>query len=210
MIHQIEHRRSFWKDHHVERCQGDSVPRPYEAVPGYTDFFEGRRVLEIGPGEGRQYSHLRDLASAYHVADIVGEVLELPQFERADGRHLIDRYDTRDLGERFDTITFWYVLHHVRLDEAGGFFGFLARHLAPGGALLFNAPHANPEHEMAAGEGDGCATTPWTPDLVHERLGAIGLGAELTVDLAPNCLVFLARPAGAGQAAPARVGDALT
>jgi len=192
MIAELEKRRSFWESHHIVQCQGDSIAMPFNSIDNYKALFAGKRILEIGPGEGRQFDALHHLAATYSVADIVPAVLNQPRYTIAHARHLIDNYESTDLGATFDLITFWYVLHHVRLDEADTFFDFLTRHLALDGRLIFNAPHANPKSEYAKGSGDGCATTPWNLTLVIDLLHARNFTIEQKLDLAPNCLVFVA------------------
>ena len=189
MIQDLKQRSAFWKAHHTVTCQGDSIARPYEALPNYQRLFQGRSTLEIGPGEGRQSAALRQFAADYAIADIVPAVLKLPVHAGA-AHHLIRDYAIDDFKVRYDVVCFWYVLHHVLKDEGDSFIAFVARHLKPGGAAIFNAPHANPAHELAADEGNGCQTTPWTPTEVGALLLRHGLSIERRVNLAGNCLVF--------------------
>lgn len=194
MIQDLSKRSNFWRDHHAVQCQGDSIARPFEALANYASLFRGRSVLEIGPGEGRQSVALRPLARSYAIADIVPAVLKLAVHEGTD-RHLIRDYAKDDLGTRFDVVCFWYVLHHILRSEADAFLAFIMRHLKPGGVVLFNAPHANPAHELADHEGNGLQTTPWTPAEVETLLARHGLSIERSRNLAANCLVLHAVPA---------------
>ncbi len=143
----------------------------------------------------------RKLAKTYAIADIVPAVLKLPVHAGAD-HHLIRDYETDDLGTRFDVVCFWYVLHHILRSEADAFFSFVTHHLKSGGAVLFNAPHANPTHELADHEGNGFQTTPWTPAEVESLLARHGLSITTSRNLAANCLVYQAQPAPITSALP--------
>ncbi|MCC6676101.1 MAG: methyltransferase domain-containing protein [Phycisphaerales bacterium] len=192
MIQDLQHRAEFWAEHHRVPCQGDSIARPFVHVPGWRGLVTGRSVLEIGPGEGRQFAELRPLAASYAIADIVPKVLENVMYRHA-GRHLITSYHADEFGERFDVICFWYVLHHVLRDEGSAFFEFIERHLAEGGDVIFNTPSASQSVGVTQDGGNGTETTPWQPDEVEALLHRVGLGIVHRAELAHNCLVIHAR-----------------
>jgi|GEM_PF-2896093 len=189
MLKDLVKRSEFWTEHHRVPCQGDSIPRPFEAIPNWRSVVSGKDILEIGPGEGRQSVAMRPLARTYSVADISPRVLQLPQ-HAAGERHLIRNYATDDLGTKYDVICFWYVLHHVLRSEVDAFFDFVRRHLRRGGAVLFNSPHAVAEEYLADGEGNGCETTMWTADQVRWHARRHGFRVVSEEDRAANCLLF--------------------
>jgi cyclopropane fatty-acyl-phospholipid synthase-like methyltransferase len=100
----------------------------------YRHLFDGKDVLEIGPGEGRQYHRVCTRATTYWIADISKAVTE-----RYHYAYLIEDYSD-DMGLRFDLIHFWFVLHHVLKEELDDFIGFVNRHIRPHGKILFNHP----------------------------------------------------------------------
>lgn len=188
MIECLTQRSQFWTEHHIAKCQGNSIARPFEAIPDYPDVLIDRTILEIGPGEGRQARVASRLGAVYAIADISPGVLGRAQYA-GFGRFLITDYASDDFDARFDVVCFWYVLHHVLLDEADAFFGFVKRHMKPGGSAIFNAPHANPASQIAAGNGNGLQTTPWTIPHVLELVERHGLSVRFSADLAPNCFL---------------------
>ena len=155
MLENIVERADYWQHHlspYLDRHDlSDSIPYPYD---GMEHLFDGKDVLEVGPGRGRQYQRLKGRVRSYSVCDIVA--LDPDIFGGADGRYVISSYSS-DLGTEFDVVHFWYVLHHVRTDELADFFRFLARHLEYGGVAVFNTPWlGNPRGWYV---GDGIGTT---------------------------------------------------
>ncbi len=191
MIEALTERSQFWTEHHIAKCQGNSIARPFEGLAEYPDVLIDKSVLEIGPGEGRQYRVTSRLAARYGIADISPTVLARDQYAEVD-RFLISDYETDDFGARFDVVCFWYVLHHVLMDEADAFFSFVKRHLEPGGVVLFNSPHANPATQLASGKGNGLQTTQWSVPSVIDLLKRHELEVRFSRDLAPNCLLIQA------------------
>lgn len=166
-IPNLEERRKVWGE---RRNRGpanghdlrDSLPYPFDNV-GIAPMFDRAGVMEIGPGNGRQYDRVRERTRLYCIADISQSVLMEPVFSEADGRFLIDNWG-QDFSVRFDVVHFWYVFHHVRHDEMFDFFNFVHRHLRCGGLAAFNGPQ--PINVQGAREGDGCGTTYSDPGIV--------------------------------------------
>lgn len=106
----------------------------------------GRRVLELACGSGRLTVPL-----ALAGFDVVGGDLSPAMLEQARRAATVRgaavellQLDMRDFdlgGRRFDSIVVATnsVLHLSTLDDFSGFFGSVARHLAPGGRLVFDA-----------------------------------------------------------------------
>ena len=158
MIDDLELRRAHWdkpenRAPRDEHDLTDSLPYPFEGVE---HLFDGKDVLEIGPGRGRQYERIKTAVQSYSVCDISPAALTEPVFADVTARYLLSDYG-KDFTDRFDVVHFWYVLHHVRLDELGNFFGFVARHLRTSGMALFNSPQVG--DVLAYRPGDGLGTT---------------------------------------------------
>lgn len=141
----------------------DSLPYPFE--PTLTHIYRNRDVLELGPGNGRQYERVVKLTSSYCIADIAPSVMVDPVFASASDKFILSGWEDT-LHRSFDVIHFWYVLHHIRLDEMLAFFRFIARHLRQGGLVAFNLPElVNVQGPM---EGDGEGTTYSDPVIIKE------------------------------------------
>jgi SAM-dependent methyltransferase len=193
MLSNLAERRAFWRERHTAVFQGDSIATPFL---GLENLFRGKKVLEIGPGEGRQFEVIFRYARTYAVADIVPEVLEQKRYAGV-GRHLIRDYRTDDFGERFDLITFWYVVHHLRRQELDDFVGFLDRHLATPGILFFNLPGRLPP-DLPEGSSqhrtvdDGMQTTDFRFETVSAALSRRHITCVGNAELSSNCHVVVA------------------
>ena len=164
MKYNIENRLEHWSSGWTAKNQGDSDPAPFI---NYVKYFVGADVLEIGPGEGRAYEVVRRVVSSYYIADISESVLKAPVWNNVDGKHLIRGWD-KGFGFQFDTVHFWYVLHHVPRCELYDFFIWAADQLRKDGILMFNTPFLG-FHEGAY-KDDGVQTTPYTVGEVTSLL----------------------------------------
>lgn len=135
----IDERISFWNEKHVVEFQGASPSHKF--LEDYLCIFENKRVMEIGPGEGRQFLYLKEniFPSKYAVMDISPKVLE-NEFYRDLEKYQISSYKN-DFGSVYDIIHFWYVIHHILFEEIPDFKDFLLRHLSKDGDLIFNVPY---------------------------------------------------------------------
>lgn len=144
----------------------DSLPYPFEDA-GLRDIFVCQNVLELGPGNGRQYEKIRPLCASYSIADISPIALRADVFRGVSHKLLIT--DWRELfGVSFNVIHFWYVLHHIQRGELIDFFQFIANHLEYGGSVLFNTPQL--ENVQGSLDGDGIGTTWIDVELVEASL----------------------------------------
>ncbi len=155
MITDLAARRAYWNEPtnrapRDEHDLTDSLPYPFE---GHEWRFYHQCVLEIGPGRGRQYERLRGTTSSYVVCDISPAALLEPVFAGVPKYLLCDYRD--DFVGRFNIAHFWYVLHHVKSEELGDFFAFVARHLRLGGLALFNSPQSTNTPEWYTEDGVG-------------------------------------------------------
>lgn len=156
MLKNHKQRLIHWDTGHDVICMGDSLPLPFLK---YIDMFQDKKVLEIGPGGGRQFIKVKPFTREYAIADISTEVLRNSLYENVT-QLLINDYDA-NFNSLFDIIHFWYVIHHVLREELFSFRDFLARHLNEKGVILFNT--AVLSYPPGAYENDGCLTTPLTP-----------------------------------------------
>lgn len=161
-----DERRSHWDDPKMRapydyHDMSDSLPYPFEPVEG---MFKDKRVLEIGPGRGRQYQRLRIRVKSYAICDITLKALLEPVFDGVVNKYLLRSY-ADDFELRFGIVHFWYVLHHVKPDEVPSFFAFVVRHLVPGGYALFNSPQTGNAREWYT--DDGIGTSYLTAEYLH-------------------------------------------
>jgi len=189
----LEKRKRFWDKREsrgpkVEHDLSDSLPYPFE--PAIQTIFDGKNVLEIGPGNGRQYERLRHRVKSYCVADISASALSEPVFDTADGRFLLETWE-RPVGRMFNVIHFWYVLHHIRLGEMRAFFAFVNKNLVNGGLVAFNNPE--PINVQGQREGDGQGTTYSDVAIVQECSWPLEMLMALPVNMKSTGYVFLLR-----------------
>lgn len=168
-----EARREYWKEN-FKLMRGWSPACPFEVIPNYQVYFLNKDVLEVGPGDGRQFKELCSITKSHSVADIVPEILEQTIFNNTK-KFLIETF-LGYLQEKFDTICFWYVLHHIRRDEGKNFFKFLEKHLREDGYIVFNAPLFSPSHILLNRRpGDGILMSPWTITEIRDILSSLSL-----------------------------------
>lgn len=194
MIERLEERRWLW-DHRGARGPEsghdlhDSLPYPFEDA-GIRPIFKGKKVLEIGPGNGRQYERVMCDASLYSICDIALTVLSEPVFSDVSDKFLVEDWG-QSFGKSFDVIHFWYVLHHIRQDEMKSFFRFVERHLNRNGLVAFNCPQLI--NVQGAPEGDGLGTTYSDPTIVSEMAAPLEIIVSLHLDKKSTGYVFLLR-----------------
>ena len=150
----FQSRLDHWSTGYSTYNQGDSLAHPFL---NYMQYFTGD-ILEIGPGDGRQAKAIMPKASSYSVADIVKEILELPIFKDCKANLLIRDW-AQDYGIRFDTIHFWYLLHHIPRKELQAFVNFLYTHTKEKGKVIFNTPHL--DYDKGNYCDNGVLTTPY-------------------------------------------------
>lgn len=157
-------RKDFWDVKHKSDCQGTTT---FVMLKENLDLFTDKKVLEIGPGEGRQFNLVKGQTQDYSIADISQATLDEKNYVNNVEKYLLEDY-SQDFDVKFDVIHFWYVIHHVRLEEIHSFFGFLDRHLTEDGLLIFNFPETVTFTEGVL-ENDGIKTTPLSTDLIIEH-----------------------------------------
>lgn len=186
LIEDLERRRRYW-DIRTNRApydthdMTDSLPYPFEcAGVSLTTLFRDKDVLEIGPGNGRQYERLRGIARSYCIADIAPDGLDEPAFNdiAPDRKFLLEDWG-QSLGRTFDVIHFWYVLHHIIRNEMTDFFTFVSNHLRKGGAACFNCPE--PTNMQGTWSGDGMGTTYSDPIIVRCAIMDLPLSVVMNV-----------------------------
>jgi 2-polyprenyl-3-methyl-5-hydroxy-6-metoxy-1,4-benzoquinol methylase len=152
----LDERSVYWGERTAESCMGDSTILP--CPDDWREYFKGKRVLEIGPGGGRQTRIVQPLAKSYAIADISLDVLKL---HGGMDKYLIEDYDSplKSLSKlkkstaKFDVIHFWYVLHHVLEEELVPFAKFLFKLLNKNGLVMFNTPINDYPDEVYANNG---------------------------------------------------------
>jgi len=138
-----DERSNFWSDRSNYNFSEDS------SFLKYVDYFKNKKILEIGPGRGRQYKYLKDISLEYSIADISQSILNDPIYSNVKNKYLLDNYFIT-LGKKFDIIHLWYVLHHLTKTEIYSIVNFLFDHLKDDGILLFNYPSHSIEKKYLA------------------------------------------------------------
>lgn len=183
----LKSRIDFWSKKYLTECQGDTLVLPDD----WREYFAGRSVLEIGPGEGRQFSLISSVASKCDVADISTVVLQQPIYSNCS-RFEIKGYD-QEIGYLYDIITFWHVLHHILEDELDLFFHFVLHHLKlPGGRLYFNCPGDRTAYISTVLGSDGMKTTLHSPQAIFAGLIKAGFEVEYYKNTYYNCSIVKA------------------
>lgn len=133
-IENLNERRSFWNAHHVKNCQG-STPVHVDLIKKYCMM---NNVLEIGPGEGRQFDIGFPISRTYDIADISNVVLNRDKYDNVGNKYFIQNYNDVDFKRKYDVVHCWYVLHHVLREETISFINMAYRLLIEGGIFMFN------------------------------------------------------------------------
>lgn len=180
-------RIKYWTNIHFEhRPRISTLAHPFE---DHVDVFKDKNILEIGPGEGRQFKKIQPLSKTYAIADISQKLLEDDLYKNVD-QYLIKDYN-EDFDRKFNIITFWYVLHHVLEEELQDFINFLKRHLVTTGFLYFNSPN-NIIDPDAIGS-NGILVTNYSSINVKNILMESGFTITLEDDKASNCFCIMAQ-----------------
>lgn len=181
-------RAEFWSKHYFAKNQGESDPHPFIYTKDWYLMYQDKKVLEIGPGEGRQFDVLMFYTKDYSIADISREVINQEKFSSCVNNYLIDDWEY-NLNEEYDTICFWYVIHHIKRSESIMFFEFLKRFLKKDGFLHFNYPYkVNGASDNI--DGDGIKTTKWSSELIHECLEFLNFEYIEDIDEENNSVII--------------------
>jgi len=159
---------------------------------------EGATILDVGCGAGEPIArHLIAMGRSVHGVDFSESMLTLSrarfpaqQWTHADMRSL-------DLPGRYGGVIAWDSFFHLTLDEQRDCLPRLARHLAPGGALLFTCGHEEGEVTGTV-EGETVYHASLGPGEYRSILEREGLQQEAFVPEDPDCdfhTVCLARRA---------------
>ena len=166
MIRSLQDRQEFWGEHYIKQCQGTTT----FSKDLLRDTCRNKCVLEIGPGEGRQFDAVFSVAKEYSITDICSVVLAQNKYDVCKGKYLLKSY-TLDTDETFDVIHAWYVLHHVLSAELDSFTELVARHLKPRGVWLFNYAWENRRKHSEDGKG----TTRYSDSVIEQVLTHNGI-----------------------------------
>ena len=132
-IHNLQKRVDFWSDRYQKQYQGNS---PVFNFHDHLNIFKDKHILEIGPGEGRQFDHVYPMSSSYAIADISKEVLNQTKYINIQKYHITSYNDS--FNNTFEVIHFWYVITHILKEELRPFFEFLYKLTSEKGVLVFN------------------------------------------------------------------------
>lgn len=158
---------------------------PINRIPDYVEFIRGKKILEIGPGDGRQLNLIKPYASEYAIADISPRCLH-NYVDTIEKRYLIHSFDD-DFNDKFDLIVLFYVWHHVLMEETTAYMQFLSRHTVDGGHMCFNIS------TIGQKEPTYTTTTPRNPQEFKNFLTLRNYEVILESSEEPNNYLFLVR-----------------
>ena len=139
--HGVEEAMDTWHGRFPHVFQGPNTRRAEERFDALTRAaVAGRRVLDMGCGEGASSARLLDMGAAY----VLGIDISQTAIARAEARAQPGRLEfrlgdiTRELEGEFECIFGRSILHHI--DYRGALPRLYSEHLAPGGTMLFMEP----------------------------------------------------------------------
>ncbi len=155
-------------------------------------------ILDVGCGAGEPIArYLIESGRSVHGIDFADAMLELSRARFGDQRWTHADMRTLDLGETYGGVVAWDSFFHLTQAEQRGCLPRLARHVAPGGGLLFTCgPRAG--EVTGTVEGDTVFHASLDPQEYEAILVAEGLKVEAFVPEDPACdmhTVCLARRA---------------
>lgn len=133
------------------------------------------KVLDLGCGAGEPIArYLVERGCRVTGVDFAAAMLAIASARLPEARWLEGDMRELDLAERFDAIVAWDSFFHLTRAEQRAVIPRLARHLAPGGALLVTV---GPEDGEVTGTVDGAAVyhASLSPEEYARRLSAAGL-----------------------------------
>ncbi len=144
-------------------------------------------ILDVGCGAGEPIArYLVEAGRAVHGVDFARAMLDISR--RRFPQHRWTHADMRslDLAETFGGVVAWDSFFHLTADEQRQCLPRLARHVAPGGGLLFTC---GPQEGEVVGtvEGDAVYHASLSPSEYASILDAQGLSIEAFVPEDPTC-----------------------
>ncbi|WP_305097936.1 bifunctional 2-polyprenyl-6-hydroxyphenol methylase/3-demethylubiquinol 3-O-methyltransferase UbiG [Croceibacterium aestuarii] len=148
----------------------------------------GKRALDVGCGAGLLCEPLVRLGAEVTGVDAAEENIAVAR-AHAEGAGLTIDYRAGELGSlgmgRFDLVTAMEVIEHV--SDKPAFLAELARHLAPGGLLIFSTPNRTPQSRLLmVGLAEAAGLVPkgthdWNDFVTPGELGELLAGAGLAI-----------------------------
>ena len=173
MLMNLDERSEFWGNNDPNKLRSLDINSKDETITYFIEnnlnYFRNKRVLEIGPGKGRQTQYTFPLSKNYALADISKDVLDREVFENIREKYILDDYEfNKKYVKKFDVVLFWYVVHHVLQEELDDFFKFVKNSLKKRGKIVFNYPSDDlPDRTY---RNDGMKTTRFDEDEVIESV----------------------------------------
>lgn len=156
-------------------------------------------VLDLGCGSGEPIArHLIKQGRRLTGVDVSPGLIDLCRIRFPDQEWVVADIRGLDLGRTFEGVIAWHSLIHLPPEEQPGVFAIFARHLRPGGALMFTS---GSERGETVGEWRGEPLYHGSLSLEEYRasLGAAGFDLSRQVSDDPDCggaAVWLARRRG--------------
>jgi ubiquinone/menaquinone biosynthesis C-methylase UbiE len=147
----------------------------------------GLPVLDVGCGAGDPIArYFIDAGRSVHGVDFAGPMLDICRQRFPEQRWTHADMRTLDLGEAYGGVVAWDSFFHLTMDEQRACLPRLARHVAPGGSLMFTCGHEAGEVTGTV-EGDTVYHASLDPDEYRSLLEAEGLQVTAFVAEDPDC-----------------------
>lgn len=147
----------------------------------------GSRVLDLGCGAGEPIAtYLVAQGRRVWGVDFAAPMIGLASARLPDERWTVADMRSLDLGEEFAAIIGWDSFFHLTPPEQEALIPRLARHLAPGGALLLTVgPEAG--EPLGAVGGEAVYHASLAAEEYRSLLAAAGIGVVAFVPNDPDC-----------------------
>ncbi|MCA0318258.1 MAG: class I SAM-dependent methyltransferase [Proteobacteria bacterium] len=189
---------AFYEKHagNFDRERGRDLMERGHLAAAIEGLSPGTRVLDLGCGAGQPIAaHLVSLGFRVTGVDVAEAMIALCR-ERFRGHEWITADMRRlDLGLAFGAVIAWDSFFHLSRDDQRAMFPVFARHVAPGGSLLFTSGPSDGE-VVGSLYGDPLFHASLAPDEYRSRLDASGFDILRHVVEDPDCgnhTVWLAR-----------------
>jgi SAM-dependent methyltransferase len=189
---------AFYEKHaaHFDRERGRELMELPHLAAALEDLRPGAPVLDLGCGTGEPIAaHLVSRGFRVTGVDVAEAMVALCRERFPEHDWIVADMRQLDLGRAFDALIAWDSFFHLPRDDQRAVIPVLARHVAPGGSLLFTSGPSDGE-VVGSLYGDPLFHASLAPQEYRALLAASGLDVLRHVVEDPDCgnhTVWLAR-----------------